>query len=152
MKLRTSKLEKFTKHPDYSISFIMTVRISDQQLTNFDIQFALDICDETQTKYFPVDSNFQIINITPDYTELSIHVNRFSIDSSIPFDNLTNFSSFLFNCDGETGKISFHIPVYCSPEKKRIIPTDDFDEEEAEEEESEAPIDLKVLLPADPPQ
>lgn len=150
MKLLTSKIDKIEEFSDNSISFTMTVRISDQKLSNFNIQFALDITDDDNTQYFDTNSNFKIIKESKSYSEVQFTVTRFSIDPSINFDRLTNFSSFLFKCQGKNGDISFHIPVFCTPERfNRAL---DGDEEEEEEEEAESPIHLKILLPADPPK
>lgn len=97
MKLLTSKIDKIEEFSDNSISFTMTVRISDQKLSNFNIQFALDITDDDNTQYFDTNSNFKIIKESKSYSEVQFTVTRFSIDPSINFDRLTNFSSFYLN-------------------------------------------------------
>lgn len=149
MKLLTSKIDKFEEYSDNSISFTMTVRIADEELSNFNIKFALDITDEENTLFFDTNSKFRVIKEEDSFTEVQFSVTRFSIDSSINFDKLTNFSSFLFTCKSKNAGVTFHIPVFCTPERFRNL---DGDEEEEEEEEAEAPIHLKVLLPADPPE
>ena len=130
MKLLTSKIDKFDEYPDNSISFTMTVRISGAKLSNFNIQFALDITDEENTQFFDTNSKFKLIKETKTYSEVQFTVTRFALDPSIPFDKLTNFSSFLFQCDSEDGGVSFHIPVFCTPER---FSNQDGDEEEEEE-------------------